>query len=77
MISVLLIFYIILYLQITELEGKLTEAEKSKAAAEELNKKPGVKDTVEVTKLKKEIKTKTDELDKLKTQSKKVKKILT
>jgi predicted RNase H-like nuclease (RuvC/YqgF family) len=58
---------------VKELEVKLKEDETTKRAAEEdRKKKPGVKDTAEVTKLKKEMKTKTEELDKFKTQAKKV-----
>lgn len=62
-----------LLLQVKELEVKLKEEETSKTVAEEdRRKKPGVKDTVEVTKLRKEMKMKTEELDKFKAQAKKV-----
>lgn len=53
-----------------DLEVKLKEEET--AAEEDWKKKPGVKDTAEVTRLKKDLKTKKEELDKFKTQAKKV-----
>ncbi|XP_069678529.1 golgin subfamily A member 4 isoform X2 [Periplaneta americana] len=56
--------------KVKELEDKLKEEEAAKTT-EDPKKKLGVKDSAEVAKLKKEVKTKTDELDKLKTQSKK------
>lgn len=56
-----------------ELEVKLKEEEATKLAAEEdQKKKPGLRDTSEVTKLKKELKMKTEELYKLQAQAKKV-----
>lgn len=56
-----------------ELEVKLKEEEATKLAAEEdQKKKPGFKDTAEVTRLKKELKMKTEELSKLQVQAKKV-----
>jgi hypothetical protein len=58
--------------QVKELEVKLKEDETTKTAAEDRKKKLGVKDTAEVNKLKKELKTKIEELDKFKTQAKKV-----
>lgn len=55
------------------MEVKLKEEEATKLAAEEdQKKKPGLKDTAEVTKLKKELKIKTEELYKLQAQAKKV-----
>lgn len=54
------------------MEVKLKEDETTKTAAEDKKKKSGAKDTVEVTRLKKEMKTKIEELDKLKAQTKKV-----
>jgi hypothetical protein len=62
-----------LLLQVKELEVKLKDEEASRLAGEEDHKKkPGLKDTIEVNKLKKELKMKTEELDKLKVQAKKV-----
>ncbi|PSN34391.1 hypothetical protein C0J52_15173 [Blattella germanica] len=63
--------------KITKLETQLTDANKKvkdlegKLSEMEVTQKAGIKDAAELTKLKKEMKTKTDELDKLKTQSKK------
>jgi hypothetical protein len=58
---------------VKELEVKLKEEEATKLAAEEYQKKkPGLKGTVEVTRLKKELKMKTEELYKLQAQAKKV-----
>jgi hypothetical protein len=51
----------------------LKKEEAAKVTAEvDQKKKPGIKDTIDVNKLKKEIKTKVEELDKYKTQAKKV-----
>jgi hypothetical protein len=58
---------------VKELEVKLKEEEATKLAAEEdRKKKPGLKDTAEVTRLKKELKMKTEEQYKLQAQAKKV-----
>jgi hypothetical protein len=63
----------ILLLQVKELEVKLKEEEATKLAAEgDKKKKPGLKDTAEVARLKKELKMKTEELFKLQAQGKKV-----
>jgi hypothetical protein len=64
---------LILLLQVKEFELKLKEEEATRLAGEEVQKrKPGLKDTIEATRLKKEVKMKTEELDKLKVQAKKV-----
>jgi hypothetical protein len=63
----------ILLFQVKELEVKLKEEEATRLAAEEdRKKKPGLKDTTEVARLKKELKMKTEELYKLQAQAKKV-----
>ncbi|PNF26585.1 hypothetical protein B7P43_G11349 [Cryptotermes secundus] len=58
--------------KVKELEVKLKAEEATKLAAEEdQKKKPGLKDTAEVTRLKKELKMKTEELSKLQVQARK------
>jgi hypothetical protein len=58
---------------VEELEVKLKKEEAARLTADiDQKKKPGVKDTIEVNKLKKEVKMKVEELDRHKTQAKKV-----
>jgi hypothetical protein len=61
-----------LLLQVKELEVKLKEEGATKLTGDDQKKKLGLKDTIEITRLKKEVKMKTEELDKLKAQSRKV-----
>jgi hypothetical protein len=58
---------------VEELEVKLKKEEVTKLTDEvDQKKKPGVKDTIEINKLKKEVKMKMEELEKYRTQAKKV-----